>query len=135
MLVLGSDSPTLSTAHLHTARLTLHRCDVVFGPAFDGGYYLVGLADIPAEAPAPESEIFDDIDWSSPRVMEQSWRRTTQHGLLCELLGYWYDIDTFEDLQRAKFHLFEYLASRDPLVGQYTRAFLESESLGNDEGD
>ncbi len=129
MMILGTDSPTLSMEHLQTARLWLERCDVVFGPAFDGGYYLIGLGESRAELPLPEEVVFDGIEWSTREVMEQSWRIARRQGLLCELLGYWYDIDTFEDLKRARFHLFEYLASREPLVGQHTRSILRSQSL------
>lgn len=129
VLVVGTDSPTLSMQQLEVARLHLRRCDVIVGPAFDGGYYLIGLHEGPSEGPAPEEVIFDDIKWSTGQVTEQTWRRATESGLLCELLGFWYDIDTFEDLKRAEFHLFEYLASRDPLVGQHTRSHLESESI------
>lgn len=129
IMVVGTDAPTLSVEHLETARLVGTRCDVVFGPAFDGGYYLVAFGERASDEARPEAGIFEDIDWSTDAVLEQSWRRATQRGLLCELLGYWYDIDTFEDLKRAQFHLFEYLASRDPLVGQHTRSFLESRSI------
>ena len=103
--------------------------DVVFGPSFDGGYYLVGLGEIREEVAAAEEVIFEAISWSSVRVLEQSWQRARQDGLLCELLSFWYDVDTFEDLKILRFHLKEYLAKRDPLLGQYTRQTLETSSL------
>ena len=133
LIVIGSDSPTLSTEHLDSARLHLEASDVVFGPSFDGGYYLVGMGESGPSKPAVEEVIFDGISWSSRRVLEQSWRRATDGGLLCELLGFWYDVDTFDDLRMARFHLVEYLADRDPLVGQYTRKLLESQSVIDEE--
>lgn len=129
VMAVGTDSPTLSPEHLRTARMTLESHDVVFGPAFDGGYYLVGVDETDGAKPMPETVIFEDISWSSPRVLEQSWQRATDGGLLCELLGFWYDIDTYEDLLKARFHLMSYLADREPQVGRHTRQALESLSV------
>ncbi len=42
-LVIGSDVPLLQGAQLDAAVAELERCDAVFGPALDGGYYLAGL--------------------------------------------------------------------------------------------
>jgi len=44
VIVVGTDSPTLSEEHLDLTLQLLGRCDVVWGPSFDGGYYLVGIA-------------------------------------------------------------------------------------------
>ena len=43
VVVVGSDCPRLTAAHLRDALARLDRVDVVFGPADDGGYYLVAL--------------------------------------------------------------------------------------------
>lgn len=129
VLVVGTDSPTLSVEHLDTARLSLRGADVVFGPSFDGGYYLIGLDEASKTGLAPEDVVFDRIDWSTASVLEQSWARASEQGLLCDLLGFWYDVDTFEDLKKLRFHLCEFLASRDPLVSQYTRCALEQNPL------
>ncbi len=126
MMAVGTDSPTLSPQHLHSARLELKRHDVVFGPCFDGGYYLVAADSTGGEKPQPEEVIFEEISWSSQQVLEQSWHRAQKGGLLCELLGFWYDLDTVEDLRRARFHLVDYFPSRDPHVGRYTRQKLKA---------
>lgn len=104
--VVGSDSPTLRRRHFRQMREALESADVAFGPSFDGGYYLVGL-----ERPLPE--LFDRIDWSTPRVLHQSLERARGAEVLCELLEFWYDIDTFDDLRRLRTHVLEYLAERD----------------------
>lgn len=126
-IVVGTDSPSLMPEHLRTASLSLQIHDVVFGPSFDGGYYLVGLDEVGASNPLPEEVIFEGISWSSPQVLAQSWRCAQEGGLLCDLMGFWYDIDTFEDLKKRHFHLCDYLASQDPLVAQYTRRLLSTE--------
>ncbi|MFB6374424.1 MAG: TIGR04282 family arsenosugar biosynthesis glycosyltransferase [Bradymonadaceae bacterium] len=113
VLIVGSDSPTLLNRHYREAYRRLETTDVVLGPSFDGGYYLVGMTD-------PRPAIFEGIDWSTPSVLEQTVRRCRDNQLLCELIEFWYDIDTFEDLRRLKFHLLEYLAAGDQTVAPET---------------
>lgn len=125
ILIVGTDSPTLSPEHLSTASLLLDNSDVVFGPTFDGGYYLLGLDVSEGRKSAVEEVIFEDIPWSSRRVLEASWRRAVGADLLCELTGFWYDIDTIDDLKKARFHLFDYLADRQPKVGGHTRKLID----------
>eukprot|EP00166_Cyanidium_caldarium_P003659 ctg_3546.g603 len=47
LLVMGSDCPALTAAHLHAAAATFFTQspspDAVLGPALDGGYYLLGV--------------------------------------------------------------------------------------------
>ncbi len=124
VIILGTDSPTLSKEHLSTALLLLRDRQVVFGPSFDGGYYLLGL-DLGGDE-RPEEVIFEGISWSTPAVMEESWARAQEAGLLCELLGFWYDVDTVEDLKTLRFHLVDYLAERDPQIARHTGQLLAS---------
>lgn len=117
LVVLGSDSPTLLDRHLADSFDRLGGTDLVLGPSFDGGYYLVGLR-------APELAIFEEIDWSTSRVLAQTLRRAKSRALLCELLEFWYDIDTFEDLEHLRFHLLEYLSRRAPPAAPETARVL-----------
>ena len=135
ILVVGTDSPTLSPEHLETARLLLDGNDVVFGPSFDGGYYLVGLDRDALDDGEVLDALFGDIPWSTPEVMNISWSRVVERGLLCDLLGFWYDIDTCEDLAKARFHLCQYLGARDSEVGQHTRQLLETQRFDIDDLD
>lgn len=116
-VVVGSDSPTLLDRHLAETFERLRGNDVVLGPSFDGGYYLVGLR-------SADVAIFDDIDWSTNRVLAQTLRRAKSRALLCELIEFWYDIDTFEDLERLQFHLLEYLSRREHSVAPETSRIL-----------
>ncbi len=52
----------------------LDRHPVVFGPAHDGGYYLVGLS-------RPCVALFQDIAWGSETVLRDSLARARQLGL------------------------------------------------------
>ena len=64
----------------------------MLGPARDGGYYLLGMAGVVAP-------IFDDIDWSTSRVLRQTIERLEQHGIASNVLPEWYDVDDADDLQ------------------------------------
>jgi glycosyltransferase A (GT-A) superfamily protein (DUF2064 family) len=71
----------------------LREHDVVFGPSTDGGYYLVGMSK------ANEC-IFEDIEWSTEKVLEQSLATCKAAGLEVALLKPLTDIDTEEDLKQ-----------------------------------
>lgn len=93
--IIGTDSPDLPAKHIHEAFELLERdeSDVVFGPANDGGYYLVGLRKT-------WSGLFEGIPWSTSVVLEENLRQAKMLGLRTSLLPSWYDIDTLEDLRR-----------------------------------
>jgi rSAM/selenodomain-associated transferase 1 len=94
-VVLNADSPTLPTALLvETAQALARPGDrAVLGPSSDGGYYLLGLK-------RAHRHMFDDIDWSTERVAEQTRARAREIGLAIHDLPVWYDVDDTEGLQR-----------------------------------
>jgi rSAM/selenodomain-associated transferase 1 len=106
LVVVGTDSPTLPPEHIAEAIQTLqsNAADVVFGPAEDGGYYLVG-------AQQPQPGLFDGVAWSTEAVLTQTAANAARLHLRCHLLPAWYDIDTGEDLARLQRELEE-----DPTV-------------------
>jgi uncharacterized protein len=87
-VVLNSDSPTLPTELLvRTAEILAQPGDhAVLGPASDGGYYLLGLT-------AAHRRLFEEIDWSTERVAEQTLARASEIGLPMSVLPTWYDVD------------------------------------------
>lgn len=93
VLAFNSDGPSLPVAYLQEALLLLDDHDVVYGPSEDGGYYLVALAE-------PHPEIFRAIEWSTPRVLDQSLATAQKAGLEVGLLPVWYDVDTAAGLKR-----------------------------------
>ena len=97
VVITGTDSPTLPAAHIESAvrRLMRGDCDICIGGTSDGGYYLVGLR---AHAPA----VFQNIEWSTPRVYGQTLHRAARLGLRACELPRWYDIDEPEDLLRLR---------------------------------
>jgi rSAM/selenodomain-associated transferase 1 len=92
-LVLGADCPALEASTLADAFDALGSHDAVLGPARDGGYTLVGLR---GRAPG----LFRDIEWSTPRVLDQTMERAARAGLTVALLPALDDLDTPEDLLR-----------------------------------
>jgi rSAM/selenodomain-associated transferase 1 len=99
VMALGSDHPTLPLSLIHRAFETLETpeagADVVLGPAEDGGYYLIAL-----RAGAVHPRIFEDIAWSTDRVLPATLERCHELGLAVELLPEASDVDTPEDLRR-----------------------------------
>ena len=95
VLALHSDGPTLPVAYIQEAIRTLTDKDLVFGPAEDGGYYLIGLSRI-------HTEIFTGIEWSTEKVLSQSIFKADQSGLSVHVLPPWYDVDTANDIHRLR---------------------------------
>lgn len=91
VLIVGTDVPSLPLEHYKQALTLLDKHDVVLGPAFDGGYYLIGLNNsIPA--------LFENIPWSTNRVLSLTHEKADRMGFSIGLLPEWRDIDTIEDL-------------------------------------
>jgi rSAM/selenodomain-associated transferase 1 len=98
VMAVGSDHPTLSLETVHQAFEALERgARVVLGPAEDGGYYLIAL-----RSDAVFRRLFEDIDWSTDRVLSQTLERCREMELLeeeLELLSLATDVDTPDDLR------------------------------------
>src|SRR5690606_14179597 len=86
VIIVGSDCPGLSAGHIAEAFALLDACDVVLGPARDGGYYLIALS-----RPAPS--IFGGIEWGTENVLAQQIHRIQSAGLTCKTLETLDDID------------------------------------------
>lgn len=93
VLLINGDSPTLPTSLLTQAIVALRQPGdrVIFGPAMDGGYYLIGLKQ-------PHLRVFEDIAWSTPQVLEQSIARASEINLPVVRLAPWYDVDDAQSL-------------------------------------
>jgi uncharacterized protein len=63
-LLVGSDIPALRPSHIAQAFRLLGRCDLVFGPAADGGFWLVGARR--SRRPMPP---FGRVRWSGPHAL------------------------------------------------------------------
>ncbi len=90
VVVIGTDCPDLDPELLEAAFARLDRNDAVFGPAADGGYYLVGM-----KRPIPE--LFREIPWSTPATLSATLARAAGAGVSVALLEERRDVDTAED--------------------------------------
>ncbi len=114
VVILGADSPTLPAALIYEAFERLLTPDqVVFGPAADGGFYLVGMNRLP-------SQLFAQIAWSAENTLSQIQSRAEPLHLAMSFLPEWYDIDSPADLQ----HLREQIAA-DQAAPKYTSRYLK----------
>lgn len=93
VVIIGSDIPGVTPSLIAEAFRRLGRADVVFGPAPDGGYWLVGFKRCPRIP-----EIFGNVRWSDPHTLSDTLRNTTQ--LTTEFIETLDDIDEAGDLAR-----------------------------------
>jgi rSAM/selenodomain-associated transferase 1 len=116
LVMIGADSPTLPHDFIATAiqALAAAECDIALGPTEDGGYYLIGLRH-------PARGLFQNIAWSTPQAYAQTARNARHLGLRLLELPPWYDVDTFDDLQRLRAELFsdEEARKRAPATYQW----------------
>jgi len=88
---------------------------VVLGPSDDGGYYLIGLKQ-------NHRQLFERIDWSTERVLEQTKQRARELNLEVRLLPTGYDVDDRVTLRRLCDELLSEQLERD--LAPNTRKFL-----------
>ncbi len=100
VFLIGSDIPHLDPVELDHALIALdsaeNPADMVFGPAEDGGYYLVGIKD----SSKVNRAVFTDIPWSSDITLKVTEERARALGIRTVRLKSYFDIDTFDDLKR-----------------------------------
>jgi len=115
-LVVDSDTPTLPKAFLCRAidAVTSSDGDLVLGPSEDGGYYLIGLR-------APQPELFEQMPWSTPRLLSETVARAARLGLRVAWLPPWFDVDSGSDLARLETSF----AGLDGAVARHTRRALD----------
>lgn len=91
VLLIGTDCPFLNSTDFQKALRKLSQYDMIFSPAYDGGYVLVGAKQI-------KKEIFSHIAWGTDQVMEQTRNSLINNTLSWCELDKKHDIDTAEDL-------------------------------------
>ncbi len=90
ILLIGSDCPYLNGIHIQNALKALDEHDVVIGPTYDGGYYLIGMKK-------HQPKLFEDIQWSTENVMTDTIKKLNTESLSYFLLEKLNDIDYIED--------------------------------------
>jgi uncharacterized protein len=93
VVIIASDVPDLSAKIMKEAIDDLDNCDVVIGPCYDGGYYLIGMREL-------NKKLFMGIAWGTDRVYRQTLDSAKSNGLTILRMPILIDIDTEADLRR-----------------------------------
>ncbi|MFN3209838.1 MAG: TIGR04282 family arsenosugar biosynthesis glycosyltransferase [Roseovarius sp.] len=91
--IIGGDIPGITPAHVARAFAALGRHDAVFGPAPDGGYWLIGLK----RTRAVPAGFLQRVRWSTAHALADS--RATMPGARIGLVETLRDVDTADDLR------------------------------------
>lgn len=124
-MLVGSDAPTLPVTFVLDAFHRLKSADVVLCPASDGGYCLIGL-----RAGFDSAGLFEEIDWSTERVLSQTAGQIKDLGLSLDLLPVWYDVDSVAGVEMLQGHLTAIDIASPPVASTltHTREFLSDET-------
>jgi len=118
VILIGSDIIDLNGQIILDSFEKLNANDIVIGPTFDGGYYLIGMKKL-------HSKLFKNIAWSSPEVFDQTIQTCTNEKLSFDTLPKFADLDTFAD--------FTYLSPIDRF--RYFQMIKHDNVYGNVKGD
>ena len=97
VILIGSDLWSLDRDTLIEAKKALEHNDIVIGPCYDGGYYLIGMKNF-------NNKIFKNISWSKKQVFKQTLSKVLENSVY--YLEIKNDIDNKESL-RAHTSLYE----------------------------
>ncbi|MGI5291956.1 TIGR04282 family arsenosugar biosynthesis glycosyltransferase [Nonomuraea polychroma] len=90
VVLIGMDTPQVTPALLGEAVEALGCHDAVFGPAADGGFWLLGLRE-------PDPSLLQGVPMSHPETGKLQLDRLDQAGLTVRLLPELTDVDTAAD--------------------------------------
>lgn len=99
---IGSDLPDITSELIYEGFTRLESNDLVFGPALDGGYYLIGMNQL-------QSFVFTGKAWSTDSLLLETLKEAEMKQKKVALLQPLNDIDTIEDLRGSSIkHLFNF---------------------------
>lgn len=91
---IGSDLPDLTSEIIEKGLSELNSNDAVFGPAEDGGYYLIGMRSM-------LEYIFENKPWSTEELLEITLDELKEKGHSVGIIRTLNDLDTEEDLMNS----------------------------------
>lgn len=91
--VIGGDIPGITSARIAEAFAALCTHDAVFGPAHDGGYWLIGLRRVRSVPP----HLFAGVRWSSEHALADTMATLPGHRIA--RVATLRDVDTAADLK------------------------------------
>jgi len=93
-ILIGGDAPNISTQLFNEALTSLQDHDIVLGPTHDGGYFLIGF-----KWDSFDTKYFQNINWSTPKVFEQTSDIIRKSNNKLYLIEKRIDLDTFHDVK------------------------------------
>jgi len=93
VILIGTDIPEICEDIITSAYEILQTKGAVIGPSRDGGYYLIGF-----QKQRFSKIIFNEIDWSTDTVLDQTLLAMKEMSIQYKMLPTLKDIDTPEDL-------------------------------------
>jgi rSAM/selenodomain-associated transferase 1 len=97
IILIGSDLPDITSEIIFNAFESLNNKEVVFGPAMDGGYYLIGMKRL-------HEFVFDNKPWSTAVLLKDTLKELKTNTISVGLMETLNDIDTFEDLKASSIY-------------------------------
>jgi len=97
VVLIGSDIPDLPMKYIEEGFKSLKEMDAVIGPAYDGGYYLIGF-----NQSTFSPQVFEGMAWGTENVFDETMKKLKRFRRAVHTLPYQRDIDTAEDLKRLK---------------------------------
>ena len=94
IILIGSDLPDISATIIQKGFYQLNNSEIVFGPAEDGGYYLVGMNKM-------YKSIFENKKWSTKELLKTTLLELDKNKTKVSLLHKLNDIDNLDDLKRS----------------------------------
>jgi len=78
-IIIGSDIPEIEPAHIHDAFEKLSNHDLVFGPATDGGFWLIGCSEEQVKDEPADQGFMRDVRWSSCYALADTLQTLSPH--------------------------------------------------------
>ena len=95
VILIGTDCPALTATHIRRALTALEEAPHTFVPTEDGGYALVGASEL-------QPVIFENMPWSTDRVMAETRRRLSAASARWSELETLWDVDREADWRRLE---------------------------------
>jgi len=93
VVIIGADIPNIKVQYIKDAFDALDNNDVVIGPAYDGGYWLIGMK---CGSKSISGTILKNVRWSTPFALNDTLN--SLEGLKIKKIVQLRDVDTKEDL-------------------------------------
>jgi len=108
IVLIGTDSPSMPLTFIRKAFSELEKKDLVIGPCFDLGLYLIGVRQEKIR------ELSQNIKIDTGKDVNNILETAEQMKIRFSMLPFWYDVDNVHGLNFLKLHL-TYLKKKLPL--------------------